>query len=98
MSWKKIEKHLFDKYCTEGDDKTFKTLQKEHDIEVIRAFAEILINIFDKRTDEPYIQCSGDLYEGEHIAFLDAMGIIDEELNKQEERINSQADIGLLNS
>lgn len=34
MSWEKIEDHLFDKYCVEGEDRELATLMEEHDKEV----------------------------------------------------------------
>ncbi len=34
MSWEKIENHLFDKYCVEGEDKEICNLMEEHDKEI----------------------------------------------------------------
>lgn len=34
MSWEKIENHLFDKYCVEGEDRELGQLMKEHDEEI----------------------------------------------------------------
>ena len=46
MSWDKIEDHLFEKYCVEGEDKKLSNLMEEHDKEVrddsIREFVEKL--------------------------------------------------------
>ena len=46
MSWDKIDNHLFEKYCVEGEDKEFCNLMEEHDKEVgakaIDEFAEKL--------------------------------------------------------
>lgn len=34
MSWEKIENHLFDKYCVEGEDRELQRLMEEHDREI----------------------------------------------------------------
>lgn len=34
MSWEKIEDHLFEEYCVEGEDKKLCILMKEHDTEI----------------------------------------------------------------
>lgn len=34
MSWSKIEEHLFEKYCVEGEDKELCKLMEEHDKEI----------------------------------------------------------------
>ena len=34
MAWEKIENHLFDKYCVEGEDKELCDLMEEHDKEI----------------------------------------------------------------
>ena len=34
MSWEKIEDHLFEKYCVEGEDKVLENLMAEHDAEI----------------------------------------------------------------
>lgn len=34
MSWNKIENHLFEKYCVEGEDKKLCNLMEEHDREI----------------------------------------------------------------
>ena len=46
MSWEKIEDHLFENYCVEGEDTKLSNLMKEHDKEVkdsaIKEFVEKL--------------------------------------------------------
>lgn len=46
MSWDKIENHLFEKYCVEGEDKELCKLIEAHDKEIrdkaISSFAENL--------------------------------------------------------
>lgn len=46
MSWEKIEDHLFDKYCVEGEDKELGQLMKEHDEELKKEFASELKKLF----------------------------------------------------
>lgn len=46
MSWNKIEDHLFDKYCVEGEDKVLEQLMKEHDEELKKEFASELKKLF----------------------------------------------------
>lgn len=45
MSWEKIEDHLFEKHCVEGEDKELCNLMSEHD-------AEIRAKAIDELTEE----------------------------------------------
>ena len=52
MSWDKIDNHLFDKYCVEGEDKELSNLMKEHDKEIrAKAIDEFLHNAETKICD-----------------------------------------------
>ena len=54
MSWDKIDNHLFENYCVEGEDKEFCNLMEEHDAEIrtktIDDFREHLENEISENT------------------------------------------------
>ena len=45
-SWNKIEDHLLDEYCAEGEDKVLEQLMKEHDEELKKEFASEFKKLF----------------------------------------------------
>ena len=57
MAWDKIEDHLFEKYCVEGEDAEFCRLMEEHDAEI----REKAITEFAERCKELVKQ--GELYD-----------------------------------
>ena len=58
MSWEKVENHLFDKYCVEGEDKELCNLMEEHDREnrnkAIDEFAEKIKGLIAKEVEDAY--------------------------------------------
>lgn len=52
MSWNKIEDHLFDEYCVEGEDKVLEQLMKEHDEELKKEILSEFITKFKKLTTD----------------------------------------------
>lgn len=69
MNWEKIENHLFNKYCVEGDDKELQRLMEEHDKEVqersVEEFTKSLVNQLkeygqESSKDYSYFGCKDD--------------------------------------
>lgn len=62
MNWNKIEEHLFERYCVEGEDKELCKLMEEHDKEIrnkeIEKFAEKVKNLIVNYT-YPYFDKEG---------------------------------------
>ena len=57
MSWEKIEEHLFDKYCIEGEDRELGQLMEEHDKEIRNSTIEEFANNIKKFCEEYAIGC-----------------------------------------
>lgn len=51
MSWDKIDNHLFDKYCVEGEDKELSNLMKEHDKEIRAKAINEFVTIMEEWND-----------------------------------------------
>lgn len=58
MSWNKIEEHLFEKYCVEGEDKELCRLMEEHDKEIrdkaIEEFCKRLVEQSERFSTIPF--------------------------------------------